>query len=771
MSAQAGDAPHIGAKPFFARARFFPPMWVRGLGAAAMALVMTTTMLGGLGGLGALDGVSAQTTGPVELVEVENGVVVTTGRYEIALDWPDPDALVPTDRPFAANVTLADGRTIEVGHHVSWVASSGPGQRTTEPIVEEQEGVHRVTVEDVTFALNETDGSWEVHVRYAYYGGPLVYQTRATNTFVFRADRVEHTYGFHHPAFLVPVVRNNVTMAFSEPYDLHVSVDPNGGVSADDGEALDPYATWESYKPYGILYKDSDSPLAFDYHRVYSSYWTNYLVEGRMRATHGDVYQVTYSVDGEGTTTSGRSGVEATDFWHFPDADVTPRELAAWYQQLTGISGGGGEPGPPNDASPWPLRCPSLPLNADGSECERVVVAVIDTGINPYHQWFRRPGWTAHPSTYIDGYPASATSLSLTFGGNQGDNRLDDLNAWAQVERGRFYTVPGTNIVGAISFGENYPGGGPILDDGGHGTGTAGAVTEVSPDALIVVVETGTGPGQFDAALDWVNAQEWIDVVSMSWGTLGNVGFLGRPADVTQAHPEMRTKAFWDQGKLTFVAAGNDGTATFLDQFDGPPWVVAVGGADSEPANTSYTLTARPFDVVADHNNTLPSHKDVYALTDWVGTSFSSPQAAGAVAEAILRARIATGHTGGITDGALVVGAGAGPLADGRLTNDEVRDAMNATARYLDAEGLFVPDPVRTPVLPVAPWLQQGWGHVGPATVEGLTSVLTGTATAPAKPAEVEAQQGAYQAVRELVWLHGYPVWGPVFQPLPNPTR
>ena len=45
-----------------------------------------------------------------------------------------------------------------------------------------------------------------------------------------------------------------------------------------------------------------------------------------------------------------------------------------------------------------------------------VVIAVVDTGINPYHVAYRRPEYAVHPSTYIEGFPADTPALGVNLG-------------------------------------------------------------------------------------------------------------------------------------------------------------------------------------------------------------------------------------------------------------------------------------------------------------------------------------------------------------------
>src|SRR5688572_20198135 len=103
------------------------------------------------------------------------------------------------------------------------------------------------------------------------------------------------------------------------------------------------------------------------------------------------------------------------------------------------------------------LAVPVVPAaaQAEGLVPGQAVVAVVDTGINPYHYQFRddSPRFQQHPSTYIPGFPVNAEALHLTFDAEDYEAAvLADCAEWAKVERGRLYWVPGTRIVGAVSF-------------------------------------------------------------------------------------------------------------------------------------------------------------------------------------------------------------------------------------------------------------------------------------------------------------------------------
>ena len=165
------------------------------------------------------------------------------------------------------------------------------------------------------------------------------------------------------------------------------------------------------------------------------------------------------------------------------------------------------------------------------------VVGVADSGINPYHlefsaQTYPDPdvlaltdSFTRHPSEYIPGYPADATSLDITL--DQGYFPEADTAIWngnETIQPGRMYWIPGTKIVGAVDAGgstgvtsgdDTHP----ILDDNGHGSGSASVSTGnrygYCPTCLLVVVEA------LDESV--VAALPWVDISTNSFGYVGGV--------------------------------------------------------------------------------------------------------------------------------------------------------------------------------------------------------------------------------------------------------
>ena len=358
-------------------------------------------------------------------------------------------------------------------------------------------------------------------------------------------------------------------------------------------------------------------------------------------------------------------------------------------------------------------------------EQPEVVLALIDTGINPYSPVFRDQSARAHeyPGNYLPGYPAeddvqnSAIALNLTLDPPEGETEESwtfakafaaDQAEWAKVFSGFLYWIPGTRIVGAVSLGRGGtncgnvpdipPAGGiangylckenKILDDAGHGTMTAsrsaGIGTSLGEGARIVMVE---GPGTL--SVNWVASQPWIDLVSNSWGS----AFPG-PSDVSTAVRAAVDRQLW------LFASGNG--AAFTQGFAPQPTQVAttgVPGAVLVGAHDNGKVSAwsgAPAHVVADgyggwtgtYNSRAPARPDPVSCC----TSAAAPYAAGGAAAILMEARRLLGDTGtGLRDGNLAIGTppeGASPmLADGALSLAEWRTLLERTAEALPAEG------------------------------------------------------------------------------------
>lgn len=441
----------------------------------------------------------------------------------------------------------------------------------------------------------------------------------------------------------------------------------------------------------------------------------------------------------------------------------------------------------------------------------QVVIAHIDTGINPYHKAFR---WEAqlshlHPSKYIAGYPATARELRLSLDAPDLPTALQqDKEVWAGVQRGELYWISGTRIVGAITFG---PGGRlcphvamppanqlvqkdcperPILDDFGHGTMTAsrmaGATHSLAPEGLIVSIE-----GDETKAVPFIANAGWIDVVSNSWGYL----------TPTATELEMTKQVELAARRALFVFASGNGLG-FLNGVVGQPTYYMPTGTPSVllvGAHDNGYLTAwhgAPVHVVADGYGGWRAARDhmeeMKPSPESCCTSTAAPYAAGGAAALILEARKILGdsRTGlrGVGDaGVFAEGpsgrVASGPLADGKFTLAELKTVYERTAdprppvtAATEDDGLL--HWTATPgAKPSDPWLGDnpycvgcwtspvplkdvptnvnlvyniGYGAVTRASTEAGKAVLSGQQPIPSRPVE-DQFFSADATLRELV--------------------
>lgn len=347
----------------------------------------------------------------------------------------------------------------------------------------------------------------------------------------------------------------------------------------------------------------------------------------------------------------------------------------------------------------------------------RVVVALLDTGINPFAPAFRdgSNAATLDPCTYLPGYPTDPSFVMRADFDHDAETYRDARASLQKIVSRFLYWFPGTKIVGGISFGAGgvrCPGGptqapfvgnvggqcpfeSPVVDEHGHGsmtaTRSAGATNSLAPEALIVEIE---GPG--DVALDFAaDNAGWIDVVSNSWGYL-------TPWPTQAGVSRMITAA--SEKQMILFASGNGlglngGVApnpTYLEP-TAPPGAILVGAHDNGHVSP---WSSAPAHVVADgyggyaslNDDLDPPRPHPMACC----TSAAAPYAAGGAAQVLLRARQILGdvQTGsrvraiGGVDTVVVaegtpppdVAASASPLGDGFLTMAEWRAVFLKTA-------------------------------------------------------------------------------------------
>ena len=360
-------------------------------------------------------------------------------------------------------------------------------------------------------------------------------------------------------------------------------------------------------------------------------------------------------------------------------------------------------------------------------------MAVLDSGGNPYLDIWLSEGVEL---------PAAAHEVVLSSEGSVRQRFDADRPIWDAMEFHKLYHFSGTRLL-AISFAQLDA---PINYDGArHGAATTYLAAREAPSAIIVSVQVDPAycirergcliNASAAEGMEWIADQPWIDIVSVS---------MGFPVpNHPDLHPEyVRYLAASERaardGKLIVNSAGNSVVSEMAGYFSGPPWVVAVGGAESRASGESL-LAAKGVDVVANFTDLAPKvlSEDLEYRS---GTSFATPIVAGTLAHALHLVREA--------DPQRVV------------TPQELRDALNASATYFDTTSWRPTWSDQDPLaplfeasLPVLVQPQMGWGYVdGGLAPEIARRVLENDLAPPPEKAQAMLFQAQWQKAREEYW-------------------
>ncbi|MDQ3740950.1 MAG: S8/S53 family peptidase, partial [Actinomycetota bacterium] len=256
---------------------------------------------------------------------------------------------------------------------------------------------------------------------------------------------------------------------------------------------------------------------------------------------------------------------------------------------------------------------PGLPLGkGEGGAKDATVIAVIDSGVNPYHWDFLASRMPQHrnadtgddlpldrpASEWLPGFPrsgqfASTTRMDLSIEEIAADTEMDlqreeDAELWEKVKPSsdgtrHLHWFPGTKIIGALTYNAN----GTLLganDDHGVGVTSSAAGNQhgTCPECLLFFINHGTN-AQSEKAIEWAMSQPWIDVVTNSYGfhVVGHSNF--RPNVYSGSNTEAQRRAT-ERGQTVFFSAGNGvengfvtpNLTTYSSQ-KGPDWMVTVG--------------------------------------------------------------------------------------------------------------------------------------------------------------------------------------------------
>jgi chitodextrinase len=355
----------------------------------------------------------------------------------------------------------------------------------------------------------------------------------------------------------------------------------------------------------------------------------------------------------------------------------------------------------------------------------RVVVGVTDSGINPYHEVYRRPERTVHPCLYVLGYDdCSVPALNLTVGPDDGDyrKRLDaDADEWSKVKSGGWYWVPGTNLI-AIHCppGGSTQGGRCILDDeSNHGTGTTSSVLTEAPDALIVFND-GSDSSQL------AGSPVPIDIESNSWGSLAPLygGLVNGPTGQQVCHDDIDAPT-----SLKFRSAGNNGPVPNL----GDCWrngyrSYSVSGGYPDGSHGEQSGSTPDFGSY--WCRPVAAAETIDSWRNACGTSFAAPTAAGTAAAALLQVRRALGHDGPSTTAEVAPG----------ITHEAFMEAIIMAATYEPAARPGFPSGgLGGPATSQAPWVWWGWGWLDAQMAAQAADCALGLPCPDNKPAEAWA--------------------------------
>ena len=362
------------------------------------------------------------------------------------------------------------------------------------------------------------------------------------------------------------------------------------------------------------------------------------------------------------------------------------------------------------------------------------IVAPIDTGINVYHDHFRTN--ETYPDWLLEGLGVTMT-CELTFSGTwQERYDADKESCWDKINSTDIVYFPGTKIIGTTPDDNTDI---PILDDpsDGHGTAVTGAVLDANPDAIIFFVE-----GFSDAAVLAAANQPLVDIISTSFGPIGSIPVPGIE-DATEV-------AVVQEKKIHTGAADNSPSPAVQDSTAGPPWSIGISGYAEEGDDQKETMSGSYPDIAADWTQVLPNHDDIDGYHETSGTSFATPRTAGLLSKVIQHLRTESGDFSSGADPDLR----GGYLVNGdnmNISQAQIRDALNLSAWY-PSFNTWDPLSGTTPVSPVAPCTQIGWGVVNESNVEPIINHLNGKTMQPDRPSDVTLCMETNQEIRETYW-------------------
>ena len=386
------------------------------------------------------------------------------------------------------------------------------------------------------------------------------------------------------------------------------------------------------------------------------------------------------------------------------------------------------------------LVTPKMASAAKAAGVQPVVVAVVGEtgGINVLHADFRTPDGR------LPAYPADMPRpvvVPLPRIGNF-------ASAWRALERGilghmqpgTLYAVAGTRLLLVNAGADPYD---ALQSDAIHATGVADSVTGTrhgsDPQALVVVVLSN----QPERVYSWLSDNSWVDLASTSdyaiYTTSGPTQCVGADA----------VRAYTASGHLLFGSSGNTtDQGEPLVAPNGLPQTYLVGGVDStgqtwlpphpEESDPFYAAAnvGRPYESGELFSYGAAAPDSFTGIQHFGGTSGATPLTAGWAARLVAVARTLTHSTSATRNRALAVGparTARGPLADGTLTNDELRTLLHSVA-------------VQHSGLPgAAAYALEGYGALNADAERHAEQILAGSRPEPSRAGEDTANDVALQ--------------------------
>jgi hypothetical protein len=303
---------------------------------------------------------------------------------------------------------------------------------------------------------------------------------------------------------------------------------------------------------------------------------------------------------------------------------------------------------------------------------------------------------------------------------------------------GRLYRLRGTRIIGVLAGPGNRR---PVnlFASPEHGTGVAGALGGLrhgtDPNVLLVLVTSAD-----QQAWEWVARQPWIDFVEASYLSVNGATTVGGghtpSAQEATCEQGPSVRRLTQHGRAVFVAQGNTEQVGQLEPPSGLPGVVHVGGVndvgrtwlpgDPSPDQAiSLSTPTRPYDIGELYSFPSLAAASLNGTVTFGGTSGATPRLTGDAAQLLAFARqiLRTPADTPARQDLAWLGPGGrrparGPLADGRLTAEELTRLLYQTAQPAESvEGARFP--------------LEGYGAYNADAVARAAQVLAGKAVLP----------------------------------------